>query len=54
MIVFASLILGAGIGAARAKARGGNGRDMAQYAAIHAIILGIAGVFLTVALARMG
>lgn len=53
MYVLAGLILGAVLGAVRAKGRGGNSKDIWQYAAVHAIILGLLGLFLTIFLNRM-
>lgn len=48
MIVIAGLILGAIVGALRARARQGNKLDIAQYAAVHAIIFAVLGMFLTI------
>lgn len=53
MIVIAGLVLGAAFGALRAKRRGGAGLDIAQYAAVHAILFGLLGVLLTIAVERM-
>ncbi len=39
-IVLISIFLGAVFGGWRAKKRGGNGLDIAQYAAVHGIIAG--------------
>ena len=50
MIVLAAIVLGAIVGARRAKARGGVRADMIQYGAAHAIAFGILGVFLTIGL----
>ena len=54
MIVIAAFILGAAIGWIRATRLDGNRADKLQYAAAHAIALGLAGLFLTVLLSRMG
>lgn len=54
MIVIAGMVLGALWGAFRAGKRGGNRLDIAQYAAVHAIIFGLAGLMVTITLARMG
>lgn len=53
MIVIAGLIVGAVIGAAHAKRKGGNRLDVLQYAAVFAIIGAITGMFLTIAIDRM-
>lgn len=53
MIILASLVSGALFGALRARARQGNRLDVAQYAAVHAIAFGLAGLFATIALERM-
>lgn len=52
MIVFAGLVLGAVIGAAQARRRGGKGIDMAHHAAIYGIAGGILGMLVTVILTR--
>ena len=53
MIILLCLVLGAALGAWRAKRREGGRLDMAQWAAVHAIALGLAGLVVTVVLARM-
>jgi hypothetical protein len=53
MIVIAVLILGAAVGALVARARNGNARDMAQYAAVYAIVFSIAGLIATIAIGRV-
>ncbi|MGF6859493.1 hypothetical protein ABIE69_000040 [Rhodobacteraceae bacterium MBR-64] len=53
MIVIAGLVLGALIGALRARARQGNRLDIAQYAAVHAMIFAVIGLFVTIALDRL-
>lgn len=50
MILFISALLGALLGAITAKRRGGNGLDMAQYAAGFAIAFSIIGLFVTLAI----
>lgn len=47
------LVLGALLGAFRAKSRGGNTADMAQYAAVFAMIFGVIGLFAMVIITRM-
>jgi hypothetical protein len=54
MIFFAALVLGALLGAWRARARGGNRLDVAQYAATHAILFAVLGLFLTILMHRLG
>jgi hypothetical protein len=54
MIVILSALAGAIYGGWRAKSRDGNRLDIAQYAAIYALIFGTAGIFVTIALSRMG
>ena len=53
MIVIAGLLIGATIGAATARRRGGRWPDAAQYAAGYGIALGLVGVFVTIFLERM-
>lgn len=53
MVVIAALIMGVVLGALDARRRGGNRKDMAQYAAVYAIIFGLLGVFATIALERL-
>jgi hypothetical protein len=52
MLVIAGLILGAVLGGVTAARRGGRPADIAQYAAVYAILLGLAGLFVTLALDR--
>ncbi|MFN7224205.1 MAG: hypothetical protein ACK4MS_09320 [Paracoccaceae bacterium] len=52
MIVLAGLVLGAAMGAGIARKRGGNGLDMAQYAAGFAIAFALLGLFLTIFIER--
>lgn len=54
VFVLAALVLGAAIGAWRAKRRGGKVLDMLQYAAAHAIPLMIVAMFVTIFLDRSG
>jgi len=53
MIVIAALLLGALYGAVQARRRGGNGFDMAQYAAGYGIAFALVGVFATIIIGRM-
>lgn len=47
MIVIAGLVIGAITGALRARARKGNRLDLLHYAAVHAIVFGVLGMFVT-------
>lgn len=53
MLVIIGVIAGALYGGWRAKSRGGKTADILQYAAVHAMILALAGLFLTLILHRM-
>lgn len=53
MIVIAGLVLGGIWGALLARRRGGSGLDIAQYAAVYAILFGVLGMFATIALDRL-
>jgi hypothetical protein len=53
MFVFGGMILGALIGGFTARRRGGRPLDIAQYAAVFAIIFAVLGVILTVAVNRL-
>ena len=53
MLVIAGLVLGAVLGGITATRRGGRPADIAQYAAVYAILLGLAGLFLTLAMMQM-
>jgi len=53
MFVIGGLVLGAIGGGLRARARGGKAADIAQYAAVYAILFGLLGLFLTLYLDRM-
>jgi hypothetical protein len=48
----AGLILGAILGAFRAKKRGGKVQDMLQWGAVFAIIFGVLGMFLLIFIER--
>lgn len=54
VLVLGALVVGAGLGAWRAKRRGGRALDMLQYAAAHAIPLMILALFVTIILDRTG
>ena len=53
MIIIAGLLLGAAFGAWRAKQRKGAPLDVLQYAAGHAMLFAVIGLFLTVFITRM-
>ena len=53
MYVIAGLILGGILGGMTAKRRGGRGLDIAQYAAVYALIGFVLGIFVTVAINRI-
>ncbi|HPE24968.1 hypothetical protein [Albidovulum sp.] len=53
IIIVAGLVLGAALGWIRARRRGGNSFDKWQYALVHAILFGIAGLFVTLMIDRM-
>ena len=46
------LLIGAILGALRARAKGGKGKDMAQWGAVFAIIFGLIGLFILIFLQR--
>lgn len=46
------LVLGALLGAARAMRRGGKAADIAQWAVVHALILGLLGLFVLIFIER--
>ncbi len=52
MIAIISAVFGAMLGAWKARRRHGNGKDIAQYAAIHALIFAVLGMFVTIVLLR--
>jgi hypothetical protein len=53
MFVIGGLVLGALGGGFKARRRGGKTADIALYAAVYAVIFGLAGLFLTLILDRM-
>ncbi|NIZ08780.1 hypothetical protein [Pseudooceanicola sp. HF7] len=53
MLVLAGLFLGALFGGFRAKTRGGNRKDIWQYAIVHAIIFALVGLVLTILVHRL-
>lgn len=48
------ILIGAAFGAWRARRRGGNRLDMAQWGAVYAIVFGLAGLMLAILLGRLG
>jgi hypothetical protein len=46
------LLIGAILGAVRAKMKGGTGLDMAQWSAVFAIIFGLIGLFVLIFIER--
>jgi len=54
MAAIIGFILGALFGGWRAARRGGDGKDIAQYAAVYGIILGLLALAGSVAALRMG
>jgi hypothetical protein len=54
MLTLVGIVIGALFGAWRAKRRGGNRLDVAQWGAVYAILFGLAGLILAIALARVG
>ncbi|MCI2393163.1 hypothetical protein [Aliiroseovarius sediminis] len=52
MLVIAALIFGALVGVLRARKRGGNRLDTAQYAAVHAIVFGLVALFASIIISR--
>ncbi|MEY8799663.1 hypothetical protein AB9K35_04990 [Leisingera sp. XS_AS12] len=53
MIVIGGLLLGALLGAFKARKRGGNTLDMLQYGAVYAIVFGILGLLATLLTHRL-
>ena len=53
MIVVVAALVGSVWGGLLARRRGGNRKDIAQYAAVFGIIGGVLGVFVTLVLERM-
>ena len=47
------LLFGALLGAYRAKSRGGNTADLAQWATVFALIFGVIGLFAMIIITRM-
>jgi phosphate/sulfate permease len=54
MLIAAAIVLGALVGWRRAARRGGDRLDQLQYAAVHAIALGLAATIVVVLLGRFG
>ncbi|SEW18623.1 hypothetical protein SAMN05444851_1964 [Aliiroseovarius sediminilitoris] len=52
MLVIAALLLGALIGGLRARKRGGNRMDIAQYATVYAIAFGLIALFASIIISR--
>ena len=52
IIPLGGILLGAILGAWRARAAGGNRRDMAQWAAAFGIALGLVGLFVLIFISR--
>ncbi|WP_284165561.1 hypothetical protein [Frigidibacter sp. SD6-1] len=48
MVIFLAALFGALLGIYRARARGGKGLDMAQYAAAHAILFALLGLIVMI------
>ncbi|NRB16785.1 MAG: hypothetical protein HRU33_04195 [Rhodobacteraceae bacterium] len=53
MIVIGGLVIGALLGSYKAQKRGGGLADILQYAAVYGIILGLAGMLLTLMVHRL-
>ena len=53
MIVIAGLLFGALFGALQARKRQGTGFDIAQYAAAHAILFALLGLFVTILIDKL-
>ncbi len=53
-MVLAGILIGAAFGAWRARQRRGNRLDMAQWAAVYAILFGLVGLILMIVLGRIG
>ncbi len=53
MIVIITVLLGVIWGVMSARRRGGNAKDLAQYAAAHAIAFGLVGVIVTLIVHRL-
>ena len=52
IIPLAGLLIGAIFGAWRARTKGGNRLDMAQWAAVFAILFGLVGLFILIMIQR--
>ena len=52
MIVLAVAAVGALLGGYRARRRGGNAKDVAQYAAVHALAFGVLTIFVLIFIER--
>ncbi len=52
MLVIAALVFGALVGGLRARKRGGNRLDIAQYAAVHAMVFALVALFATIIINR--
>ncbi len=52
-MILAGLILGGAFGAWQARRRKGNRLDMAQWAAVYAILFGLIGLILTITIGRL-
>lgn len=53
ILPLAGLLIGAVWGALRARSRGGNRLDMAQWGAAHGVALAVLGLFLLIILSRL-
>lgn len=53
MIVIGGLVIGALLGAYAAQRRGGRLGDILQYAAVYGILLGLAGMLVTIVVHRL-
>ena len=53
MLIILGALLGAVVGGMRAKRRRGRTADILQYAAVHAMLFALVGLFLTIIVARM-
>lgn len=52
ILPLAGIVIGALLGAFKAKSKGGKPADMAQWGAVFAMIFGIIGLFITVIITR--
>lgn len=53
MIVFVSMGLGGFLGYRSAAKRGGNGRDIAQYAFVYGMLFAVIGLVITIVIHRL-